>query len=159
MATGRFAMGSGQALGVPSDFGESDGVKLEVGEGDVNTKEKTETVIEKTEAAEGSKTTDCYISGTKRKRPCFSEHEALMMTNMTDTVNNVAATLRETGTAHVDEKLYEAVIRRAGFTKESLMVVFSLHLLDNKAQARGYISMTKSHQDFWLRTWLGKNYY
>jgi hypothetical protein len=48
--------------------------------------------------------------GVKRKRGNFSEEEMLMMSNMTDAINNVASALRETGPAHVDPDLYLAVI-------------------------------------------------
>ena len=48
--------------------------------------------------------------GGKRKRGNFSEDEMLMLTNMSDAVNNVANALRETGAAHVDPDLYLAVM-------------------------------------------------
>lgn len=83
----------------------------------------------KTEPAEGSKAIDATGCGAKRKRSAISD-EALLMSNMTEAVNNVAAALRETGPAHAD-----------GFSEEALMVVLC-HLLDNKSQGRGYINMT-----------------
>jgi len=70
--------------------------------------------------------------GRKRKRPCFSEEEILIMTNMTDALNNVANALRETGPAHVDADLYHAVMDMPGFSEEALIVASS-HLLDYKA--------------------------
>ncbi|KAK3124320.1 hypothetical protein QOZ80_7BG0584920 [Eleusine coracana subsp. coracana] len=94
----------------------------------------------------------------KRKRPCFSEHESLLMSNITDAVNNVAAALRETAPSYVDLDLYDAVMGAPGFNEEALMVAYT-HLLDNKAQGRGYINMTDAHRVLWLRTWLAKNYY
>ncbi|TVU36268.1 hypothetical protein EJB05_18195, partial [Eragrostis curvula] len=108
------------------------------------------------EPADGSKATDAPTTGTKRKR-AFSEEEALLMTNMTDAVNNVAAALRETGPAHVDDALYDAVMLAPGFTEEALMVVFS-HLLDNKAQGRGYIKMNDEHRlmDSYYVVFVGK---
>jgi len=49
-----------------------------------------------TEAGEGSKAIELLSSvvGGKRKRGNFSEDEMLLMTNMTDDVNNVANALR-----------------------------------------------------------------
>jgi ribonucleotide monophosphatase NagD (HAD superfamily) len=38
----------------------------------------------------------------KRKRGNFTEDEMLLLTNMSDAVNNVINALRETGVAHVD---------------------------------------------------------
>jgi hypothetical protein len=88
---------------------------------------------DKTEEGEGSKATELLPSddGRKRKMAYFSEEEVLVMTNMTDAVNNIANALRETGSAHVDANLYH-VVDMSSFTKEALIVVLS-HLLDNKA--------------------------
>jgi hypothetical protein len=79
------------------------------------------------------------------------------MTNMTDTVNNVASALRETGPAHVDAD-YHVVMDMPGFSEEALIVAFS-HLMDNKAQATAYVKMVDSHRVLWLRTFLAKHYY
>ena len=61
---------------------------------------------------EGNKATELLTStvGVKRKRGNFSEKEMLMMTNMTDAVNNVASILRENGPAYVDPDLYLTVM-------------------------------------------------
>jgi hypothetical protein len=45
-----------------------------------------------------------------------------------------------------------------GFTEEALIVVYT-YLLDNKAQGRGFVSISDSHRDIWLRNYLAKNYY
>ena len=65
-----------------------------------------------TEAGEGSKATELLSSvvGGKRKRVNFTEDEMLMLTNMSDAVNNVANELREIGATHVDPDLYLAVM-------------------------------------------------
>ena len=103
--------------------------------------------VEKNEQGESSKAAELLTSdgGRKRKRPYFSEEEVLIMTNMTDAVNNVANALRETGLAHVDADLYHAVMDMPGFSEEALIVAFS-HLLDNKAQATAYVKMVDSHR-------------
>ncbi|TVU47177.1 hypothetical protein EJB05_06765, partial [Eragrostis curvula] len=126
------------------EFSGEDVTSTQAGETAMNKNTAAADVTEKVEPADGSKATDAPTTGTKRKR-AFSEEEALLMTNMTDAVNNVAAALRETGPAHVDDALYDAVMQAAGFTEEALMVVFS-HLLDNKAQGRGYIKMNDEHR-------------
>ena len=88
---------------------------------------------------EVSKATKLLTStvGVKRKRGNFSEEEMLMMTNMTDAVNNVASTLRETGPAHVDPDLYFVVMEMQVFTDEALIVAYT-YLLENKALSRGF---------------------
>ena len=97
---------------------------------------------------EGSKATELltFIMGVKRKRGNFSEEEMLMMTNMTDAVNNVASALRETRPAHVDPDLYLAVMEMPGFTTKALIVAYT-YLLENKALSRDFVNMTISHRD------------
>ena len=105
-----------------------------------------------TEAGEGSKATELLSSvvGGKRKRGNFTEDEMLILTNMSDAVNNVANALRETGPAYVDADLYLAVMEMHGFTKEALIVAYT-YLLDNKIQGKGFVGMSDSHRDIWLR--------
>ena len=109
---------------------------------------------------EGSKATELLTStvGVKRKRGNFSEEEMLMMTNMTDAVNNVASALRETGSAHVDPDLYLAVMEMPGFTTEAFIVAYT-YLLKNKVLGRGFVNMAINHWDIWLRNYLAKSYY
>jgi hypothetical protein len=54
--------------------------------------------------------------GGKRKRGNFTKDEIILLTNMSDAVNNVANALRETGVAHVDPDLYLVVMEMQGFT-------------------------------------------
>ena len=71
-----------------------------------------------TEVGEGSKATELLATsrvGGKRERGTFTEDEMLLLTNMSDAVNNVANALRETSLAHVDANLYLAVIETLGF--------------------------------------------
>ena len=44
------------------------------------------------------------------------------------------------------------------FTEEALIVAFN-HLLDNKAQGKGFVDMVDSHGVIWLRNFLAKHYY
>ena len=142
MATGRFAISSNDPLGVNSYQADSGLGKVEGSYGNHAAREKTD-------QGAGSKATKLLTSdgGRKRKRPYFSEEEVLIMTNMTNAVNNVANALRETGPAHVDADLYHAVMGMPGFSEEALIVAFS-HLLDNKAQATAYVKMVDSHRVF-----------
>jgi len=120
MTTGRYAIGPSEPLGV--NQADSVAAKIE-GNGFTSGADVKTT----TEVGEGSKTTELLTStlGGKRKRPNFSEDEMLMMTNMTDAVNNVANALRETGPAHVDLDLYLEVKEMQGFTTEALIVAYT----------------------------------
>jgi hypothetical protein len=113
-----------------------------------------------TELGEGSKATAPVTStvGGKRKRATFSEDEMLMMTNMTDVVNNVANAMLKAGAAHVDPTLYLVVMEISDFSTEALIVAYT-HLLENKALATRYVNMTNYHREIWLRNFLTKNYY
>ena len=117
MATGRFALGSSEPIGVNNV--DSVAAKIE-GQGFTTAAD----VKCSPEMGEGSKATELLTStmGVKRKRGNFSEEEMLMMTNMTDAVNNVTSALRETRPAHVDPDLYLAVMEMHGFTTEALIV-------------------------------------
>jgi hypothetical protein len=108
-----------------------------------------------------SKTTELLssvVGGGKRKRGHFNEDELLMLINLNDAVNNVANALRETGPAHMGADLYLAVMEMIDFTKEALIVAY-IYLLDNKAQGKGFVGMSNTHRDIWLRNYLAKNYY
>ncbi|XP_066330434.1 uncharacterized protein [Miscanthus floridulus] len=152
MATGKFALGSGEALGqnqADSVGAKADGPPL------------THTKVPSEQGGD-SKATELLptssAAGPKRKRGNFYEEEMLMLTNMSDAVNNVANALRETGPAHVDANLYLAVMEMPGFSEEALIVAYTF-LLDNKAQGRGFVNMSDAHRALWLRTFLAKNYY
>ena len=153
MATRRFVLASGEALGA----NKADSVAAQL-EGPSS----THVLAEKTHTDVGcsSKATELLSSamGGKRKGGNFSEDEMLMLTNMSDAVNNVANALRETGPAHVDADLYLAVMEMPGFTEEALIVAYT-YLLDNKVQGRGFVGMSDNHRDIWLRNCLAKNYY
>jgi hypothetical protein len=116
MATGRYALGSGEALGF--NQAKSAAAKDEGSVFNHVPKEKTNT-----EVGEGKR---------KRKRGNFTEDEMLVLSNMSDAMNNVANTLRKTGLAHVDANLYLAVMETPGFSEEALIVAYT-YLLDNKA--------------------------
>jgi hypothetical protein len=132
MAIGKFALGSGEALGQNHTY--SVAAKAE---GPAFTNTTTEEGH--TEGGQGSKATQVPSTtvGGKRKRGNFTEDEMLMLTNMSDAIYNVANALRETGPAHVDGSLYLAVMEMPGFTEEALIVAYTF-LLDNKAQGKGF---------------------
>jgi hypothetical protein len=94
----------------------------------------------------------------KRKRAMLANEDNIVLTNITNAVNNVAEAIRETKTEDVHPDLYGAVMFMPGFTEEALMFAFS-HLVDNKAQGTAFVGMTQAHRVLLLRTFLGKHYY
>jgi hypothetical protein len=145
-ATGKYAMGSSEPLGAPSDFAES---SLK------NERFEELKMASKTETAEPTKTTE--TTGRKRKRSMLTEDDVLVFTGMTDAVNNVADAIRSTKVEDSHPDLYSALMFMPGFTDEALMCAYG-HLLDNKAQGSAFVQMNDSHHVLWLRTFLAKHY-
>ncbi|KAJ1294164.1 hypothetical protein BS78_01G125000 [Paspalum vaginatum] len=146
LATGKFAMGSNEALGSSSDFAESskktdfnDDVKEMFSFDDVGPKNETSG------------------AGTKRKRSLLTEDDCVVLTGITADVNNVVDAIRETKVVEMHPDLYGVVMNIPGFTDEALLVAYS-HLLDNKAQGIAFVGMHDTHRVLWLRTFLAKYY-
>lgn len=145
-ATGKWAMGSNEALGSPSDCVESS-LKAEATE--ILNTGKTQTVD--TTKPEGA-------SGNKRKRSLLAEEDVVVLTGMSDAVNNVASAIRETKVEDCHPELYGAIMFIPGFTEEALMFAYG-HLLDNKALGTSFVQWSDSHRVLWVRTHLAKHYY
>jgi hypothetical protein len=145
-ATGKYAMGSSEPLGAPSDFAES---SLK------NERFEELKMASKTETAEPTKTTE--TTGRKRKRSMMTEDDVLVFTGMTDAVNNVADAIHSTKVEDSHPDLYSALMSMPGFTDEALMCAYG-HLLDNKAQGSAFVQMNDYHRALWLRTFLAKHY-
>lgn len=135
LATGKFAMDSGEALGSPSEFVDSS-VDAKVDDG-------TKMFAEATKAQDGGSGSGSDV-GNKRKRCMLSDGDILVLSGMTNAVNDVADAIRETKVQEVPSGLYEAVMNMLGFTEEALMAAYS-HLLDNKAHGVPFVGMTTSH--------------
>ena len=79
----------------------------------------------------GSKGTDAGPSD-KRKRSLLSEDDCVVLSGMSQAVNNVADAIRDTKVPIVHPELYGAIMYILGFSEEALIVAFN-HLVDNKA--------------------------
>ena len=145
-ATGKYAMGSNEPLGTPSDF--------------VETSLKTDSAEDirsgKTEAADPTKSEGGV--GCKRKRLVLSQDDVILFTRMTQAVNNVADAIRSTKVEDSHPELYGAIMFMPGFADEALLAAYG-HLLDNKAQCTAFVNMNDAHRVLWLRTFLAKHYY
>jgi hypothetical protein len=149
-ATGKFVMGSNEALGSLSDFTKSSLKHLEDDIGKL-----FEEVGKKQEGGGGGSGS---VAGNKRKRSSLSDEDITIMTGMAAAVNNVADAIRETKAQDEHPDLYEAVMFMPGFSEEALIMVYS-HLLDNRAQGGAFVKMNQSHRMLWLKTFLAKHYY
>jgi hypothetical protein len=88
----------------------------------------------------------------------LSEEDTVVLTSVTNVVNNVVEANCSTKIDEVHLELYGVVMFMPGFTEEALIVAFS-HLVDNKAHGTTFVGMSHSHRVLWLRTFLAKNYY
>ena len=161
-ATGKFAMGSSEPLGSPSDFAESTlNMDSDVGVAVGGTAEQTKTQIAGAgagAAVAGGGSGSPSEAGNKRKRCMLSEGDIIVLTGMIDAVNNVPSAIRETKVEDSHPELYGDVVFMPCFTDEALMAAYN-HLLDNKAQGSAFVKMNDSHRVLWLRTYLAKHYY
>nr|XP_034591640.1 uncharacterized protein LOC117853365 [Setaria viridis] len=158
LATGKYAMGSNEALGSPFDFTDTS-MKTEPYDED-----KAAKCIDDVAKVFGEAPKDIIevISGSgpskKRKRSVLTEEDHLVMSSMTEAVRDVASAIRETKVEVLNPDLYSAVMYMPGFSEEALICAFS-HLVDNKAQGDAFVNMAENHRVLWLRTWLAKNSY
>ena len=148
LATGKFAMGSSEPLGSPSDFAESSF------KSDENVKGAEDGSKKEVPVSGGSGSG----SGKKRKRSVLTDDDVHVFGGMTTAVNNVAEEIRETKQQDVHPDLYADVMFMPGFTEEALIVAYS-HLLDHKNHGTAFVHMTDSHRVLWMSTFLGKHYY
>ncbi|KAE8794106.1 Translational activator GCN1 [Hordeum vulgare] len=98
------------------------------------------------------------IHGRKRKRGGLMEEEINVFCSMTEAVKEVATAIMVCKPLDVHPDLYGAVMTEGGFSDDALMAALS-HLLDNKAQAVGFVAMANAHKVLWLGSWLGKHNY
>jgi hypothetical protein len=153
MTTEKYAMGSNEALGSPSDWAES---AFKTDSPDVTRLSKGAEELRKV-GVDTPKRADVVV-GSKRKRSMLTKEDTLVLSSVTDAVNNVAEAIRSTKVDEVHPDLYSVVMYMLGFTEEALIVAFS-HLVNNKVQGTTFVRMSDSHRVLWLRTFLAKNYY
>jgi hypothetical protein len=130
-ATGKYAMGSNEKLGTPSDCAES------------------ELKPDPTEILKGGKTDTVEASK--------SEEDVVLFTGMSEAVKNVADAIRSTKVVDCHPDLYGAIMFIPGFTEEALMCAYG-HLLD-KALSTSFVQWSDAHKVLWLRSHLAKHYY
>ncbi|CAN6371763.1 unnamed protein product [Urochloa humidicola] len=136
VATGRYAMGSNEALGQPYVEGDAPTPAL-----------PTET----TQAdATGSKNTL-----GKRKR-MVNEEDATLMHGMTDAIWGFAAAVAEAAHAEVYPGTYEARMGTPGFPRPLLMKTLN-YMTANKGSAIQYVKMSPEDRELWMTDFLHAN--
>jgi hypothetical protein len=138
MVTRKYALGSNEALSSPSDWAES---AFKTDSPDVTRLSKGVEELGKL-GADAPKGADAAV-GSKRKRSMLTEEDTLVLSSVTNIVNNVVEAIRSTKVDEVHPDLYSVVMYMPGFTEEALIVAFS-HLVDNKAQDTTFVGMSDS---------------
>ncbi|KAK3121170.1 hypothetical protein QOZ80_8BG0647450 [Eleusine coracana subsp. coracana] len=143
-ATGRFAMGSNEPLGTPSDFNDL-----------------TNEDVNGFGAAAGTSSSQNPRSSEEpsgKRRRSLTDEEVGMFAGLTGAVNRVADAFEapvQVYTTDVHPGLYDACMGTTGFIEEDLMTAFT-YLLDNKSQGEGFVAMKDNHRVLWLRQFLAK---
>ncbi|XP_062208724.1 uncharacterized protein LOC133910230 [Phragmites australis] len=182
-ATGRYAMGSNEPLGAPSDVIDSDekagpisnvisggfsfagGLAADVEDTNTNTPPSTWTPSNASapeEVASGAsedKGKDSSTAvGSKRKRAMITEEEVVVFTGMTEAVKEMAGAIKATIHTEAHPDVYNAVITLPGFTEDVLLAALGW-LYDNKAQSIGFVQMSDDHCRKWMNRWITKHYF
>ena len=140
VATGRFAMGSNEALGQPS---EQDTIDLDT---DAPAPSKEDGPAHK------EKPDDKKLG--KRKRG-LSEEDVVLVTGMTDAVWGMSAAISEGNHSEVAPGIYEAVMGCPDFARSDLMLCLN-YLMDHKGPALVFVQMTPSDKDLLIKQHLAK---
>ena len=142
LATGKYAMGSGNPLVTPKPE-------------DADTQESDTVILDGPPGRKGD--TPSHAHGLKRKRGALAEEEIQAFASMTEAVKEVAQAIRESKPTDMHPDLYNVVMDSVGFTEEALMVALG-HLVDHKAQGVNFVGMAEQHRNLWLRNFMGKYY-
>ncbi|KAK3129045.1 hypothetical protein QOZ80_6BG0470750 [Eleusine coracana subsp. coracana] len=151
MATGKFAIGSNEALGQPYVDIETIDVDAEA------PPPQSETAPAATRDIKDKVKSDATSLG-KRKRAVVDD--SALISGLTDVVWGFATVVMESVHAEAAPAIFEAVMGAPGFTREALMhALCFLTESKNKATALTYVQMTVEDKELWMRTYWGKYYY
>lgn len=130
VATGRFVMGSGEALGVPA---EQETIDVD----------KDAPQAHKEDGHDGKETND----GKKRKR-MLSEEDQELLTGVTDAIWGLGAAVSEGNHAEAAPGIYDAVMNVPNFTRAQLMKCLN-YLNLHKVAAFVFVGMKPEDQELW----------
>ena len=87
------------------------------------------------------------------------DEEVFVFTGMTEAIRKVATAIRDSVPVDVHRGLIEAVMSTKGTFSDTAKIAALGHLLDNKAQAFGFVLMVEDHSLLWLKNYLNRHYY
>ncbi|CAO2141554.1 unnamed protein product [Urochloa humidicola] len=146
VATGRFSMGSNEALG------EAPAEAMDVDQDAPAGTEATYGCPDgKAKAQQGSD----GVTPSKRKRG-LSKEDGACMNGMTEAVWGLSKVIKESIHSEGTPGLVKAVMECSNFTKPQLMFCLD-HLMEHKRSGLGFLDMDGEQRDLWLETHLIKN--
>ncbi|XP_008646872.1 uncharacterized protein [Zea mays] len=156
VATGKFAMGSNEPLGKPTDIVDilDDGIEVTSKFVDCSNLTNKGKTVDKGTPGESN---DNKPNLGKRKR-FMTDEDVAVFNGMKQAVSDVAAAVRESIHAEAAPGIYNAVINCPGFSREALMYALN-HMMEHKATSLVFLDMTPDDRDLWLKTFLAKHYH
>ncbi|CAN6193006.1 unnamed protein product [Urochloa humidicola] len=145
VATGRYAMGSNEALGQPF-------VEQETMDAEAEAQPATATGAATTGANNVAEASGAKGALGKRKR-MVNEDDATLMHGMTDAIWGFAAAVHDAAHAEVYPGTYEACMDTPGFPRPLLMKALN-HMTANKASAIQYVKMSPEDRQLWMTDFL-----
>jgi hypothetical protein len=156
VATGRFAMGSNEPLGKPTEVVDILDDDIEVTSEFVDCSNLTG----KGKAVD--KGTPCDSNDSKpnlgKRKRFMTDEDVVVFNGMKEVVSDVAAAVRESIHAEAAPGIYNVVINCPGFSREALMYALN-HMMEHKATSLVFMDMTPDDRDLWLKTFLAKHYH
>uniref|UniRef100_A0A0E0CH15 Myb/SANT-like domain-containing protein n=1 Tax=Oryza meridionalis TaxID=40149 RepID=A0A0E0CH15_9ORYZ len=166
-ATGRFAMGSNEALGAPADMADSG---LGVMDGDMEGGNGVGAGCASAAGASGAGPVGGNFipavndiaggsssSGKRKRTPVVTEEEGAFLTNMTGAMHEVAAAIRSTAHTEVHPELYNAVMDLPSFNEDQLDLVLT-HLTADKSTSLIYIQKNEARRACWVTKFLAQHH-
>lgn len=139
VATGRFAMGSNEALGQPA---AQETIDLDADAPPV--------------VPVGKEDSPDVDKSRKRKRG-ISDEDRDFMTGMTDAIYSFASAVTEGNHSEAAPGIYEAVMGVPDFTRSELMHCLN-HMMLNKATALVFVGMKPEDKQLWCSTYLNDKF-
>jgi hypothetical protein len=156
VAIGKFAMGSNEPLGKPTDIVDilDDGIEV------------TSKFVDCSNLTNKGKTVDKGTPGESndnkpnlgKKKRFMTDEDVVVFNGMKEVVSDVATAVHESIHAEAAPGIYNVVINYPGFSREALMYALN-HMMEHKATSLVFLDMTPDDCDLWLKTFLAKHYH
>jgi hypothetical protein len=138
VATGKFAMGSNEPLGKPTDIVDilDDGIEVTSKFVDCSNLTKKGKTVDKGTPGQSN---DNKPNLGKRKR-FMTDEDVVVFNGMKEVVSDVAVVVRESIHVEAAPEIYNVVINCLGFSREAIMYAVN-HMMEHKATSLVFLDM------------------